>query len=163
MGAFIANLVVFINHGWTVIPAVIVSTLIGIGHSAEALLGVFLLRSFTDKVILSKIGDIFKFVFSALIACLTSAAIGASAVYFIHPARGITFDTIWFTWWLGDVVGILIIASIFLTFQKKLWQISSWKSFLEAVGGRTCFNLQSMPGYLWENFRNMGFTLMSPI
>ncbi len=27
---------------------------------------------------------------------------------------------IWFTWWLGDVVGILVIASIFLTFHKQI-------------------------------------------
>ena len=103
--------------------------------------GVFLLRSFTEQaVFLSKIRDIFKFVFAVLVACLSSATIGTSAVYFIHPAAGISFDMIWFTWWLGDVVGILVIASIFLTFHKKLWQISSWKNAPGSYFGRPCFD-----------------------
>src|SRR5271154_2175493 len=41
LGAFIANMVVFIHNGWTFIPAAPVSVLIGIGNSLEALLGVF--------------------------------------------------------------------------------------------------------------------------
>jgi PAS domain S-box-containing protein len=134
MGAFIANIAVFLSHGWTITPALFVSVLIGIGNSMEALFGVFLLRSFIEEtVLLSKIGDIFKFVFAVLVACLPSATIGTSAVFFIHPAPGVSFDMIWFTWWLGDVVGILIIASLFLTFHKKLWQISSWQNVLEAI------------------------------
>jgi len=134
MGAFIANLVVFIHQGWAVSSAIPVSALIGMGNSLEALFGVFLLRSFTDQTLfLSKIKDIFKFVFAVMVACLTSATIGTSAVYFTHPAVGISFDMIWFTWWLGDVIGVFVIATIFLTFHKKLWQLSSWQSALEAV------------------------------
>jgi len=134
LGAFIANILVFMHSGWTAIPAVPVSALIAVGNSLEALFGVFLLRNFTEETVeLSKITDIFKFVFAVLVACLTSATIGTSAVYFSHPAAGVSFDMIWFTWWLGDVVGILVIASIFLTFHRKLWQINSWQSALEAV------------------------------
>ncbi len=134
LGAFIANMVVFTHNGWTVIPAAPVSALIGVGNSIEALFGVYLLRSFTEETIsLSKISDIFKFVFAVLVACLTSATIGTSAVYFSHPTYGISFDMVWFTWWLGDVVGVLVIASIFLTFQRKLWRISSGQSAVEAV------------------------------
>ena len=134
LGAFIANMIVFTHNGWAFIPAGPVSVLIGIGNSVEALFGVFLLRSFTEEAVsLSKIGDIFKFVFAVLVACLSSATIGTSAVYFIHPAEGVSFDMIWFTWWLGDVVGILVIASIFLTFHKELWKIRSLQSAVEAV------------------------------
>jgi PAS domain S-box-containing protein len=134
LGAFMANMVVFIHSGWTALPAVIVSVMIGVGNSIEALLAVMLLRSFTEQpYFLSKIGDIFKFVFAVLVACTSSASIGTSVVYFIHPAAGISFDMIWFTWWLGDVVGILVIASAFLTFHRKLWQISTLQSALEAV------------------------------
>jgi PAS domain S-box-containing protein len=134
LGAFIANLLVFLHNGGTFIPAAPVSMLIATGNSTEALIGVFLLRSFTERLVsLSKIGDIFKFVFAAMVACLSSAIIGTSAVYFSHPTAGISFDMIWFTWWLGDVVGILVIGSTFLTFQRKLWQINSWQSALEAA------------------------------
>ena len=122
------------HQGWTIFPAAPVSVLIGVGNTIEALFGVFLLRSFTDETVsLSKIRDIFKFVFAAMIACLSSATIGTSAVYFTHPVVGVSFDMLWFTWWLGDVVGILVIASIFLTFYKELWQTNSWKNVLEAI------------------------------
>src|SRR5580704_4273903 len=76
LGAFIANVIVFTHNGWAFIPAGPVSLLIATGNSLEALFGVFLLRSFADQIILlSKIGDIFKFVFAALVACTTSATI----------------------------------------------------------------------------------------
>ena len=134
LGAFIANMAVFTHQGWPLIPAALVSALISVGNSLEALIGVFLLRSFTEKtVLISKIKDIFKFVLAILAACLSSATIGTSAVYFVHPAAGIAFDMVWFTWWLGDVVGILSIASIFLTFHRQLWPIRSVQNALEAV------------------------------
>ncbi len=134
LGAFIANVVVFIHNGWTDIPAAPVSALIATGNTLEALFGVYLLRCFAeDTIFLSKIRDIFKFVFAVLIACLTSATIGTSAVYFIHPAAGVSFDMVWFTWWLGDVIGILVIASIFLTFHRQSWRISSVQNALEAI------------------------------
>ena len=156
LGAFIANMVVFTQNGWTFIPAAPVSALIGIGNSMEALFGVFLLRSFTEEtVLLSKIRDIFKFVFAVLVACLTSATIGTSAVYFIHPAVGISFDMIWFTWWLGDVVGILVIASIFLTFHRKLWQLSSWQNAMEAFWW-PCFDYVNA-GVFMGKFPEYGF------
>jgi len=134
IGAFIANMVVFTHSGWVFLPAAFVSAMIGVGNSIEALLAVMLLRSFIkDSYYLSKIGDIFKFVFAVLVACVSSASIGTSAVYFVHPTLNFHFDMIWFTWWLGDAVGILAIASTFLTFHKELWKINSWQSALEAV------------------------------
>ena len=134
LGAFIANVIVFIHNGWGAVPSVFVSMMIGIGNSIEALLAVMLLRSFTGQpYYLSRIGEIFKFVFAVLVACSSSASIGTSVVYFTRPTIGLTFDMIWFTWWLGDVVGMLVIASTFLTFQKKLWRIYSWQSAMEIL------------------------------
>ncbi len=135
LGAFAANMVVFMSGGWTLVPAAPVSALMATGNSLEALAAVFLLRSFTDQTyVLSRIGDIFKFVFAVLVACSLSATIGTSSVYFIHPAPGITFDMIWFTWWMGDAVGMLIIASLFLTFHRNLWKANLRKHLVEAVG-----------------------------
>ncbi len=141
LGTFIAHMAILVlHHGWTVIPAGSVSALIGIGNSMEALFGVYLLRSFTGQtVFLSKIGDIFKFIFAVLVACLFSATAGIFALYFLHPAAGPAIGAVgtpfdmWFIWWLGDVVGILVIASAFLTFQRRSWKISSWKHALEAI------------------------------
>ena len=134
VGAFIANTLDFLHDGWPILSAVAVSATVGIGNSVEALLAFMLLRSFIGQsYYLSTIADIFKFVFAVLSACVASASIGTSAVFFIHPAPGISFDMIWFTWWLGDAVGIVVIASIFLTFQKKLWQITTVQNALEAI------------------------------
>ncbi|MDE2009220.1 MAG: PAS domain S-box protein [Candidatus Omnitrophica bacterium] len=134
LGAFGANLLVCLHHGWAPVLAVSVSALTAIGNSAEALAGLFLLRSFTDQtVLLSKIDEIFKYIFAVMVACTASATIGTSAVYFFHPPfQGVSFDTAWFTWWLGDTVGILMIASPFLTFHKKEWRINFRKNGLEA-------------------------------
>jgi len=134
LGAFIANLVVFFQIGWKFIPAAPDSLLIAIGNTLESVLAVFLLRAFIEPTdVLSSIGEIFKFIFAAMVACTASATIGTCAVYFTQPTPSISFDMVWFTWWLGDVIGILVIASIFLTFHKKLWQINSWQNAIEAL------------------------------
>jgi len=89
LGAFIANMIVFVHNGWAVLPALSVSAMIGVGNSLEALLAVMFLRSFTKQTYyLSGIGDIFKFVFAILLACTSSASIGTSAVYFSPLSRG---------------------------------------------------------------------------
>ncbi|MDE2223277.1 MAG: PAS domain S-box protein [Candidatus Omnitrophica bacterium] len=131
LGAFLANMTMCFHQGWPLVSSIAVSALIAIGNSLEALLGVFLLRSFTDQtILLSKIEDIFKFVFAAMVACTASATLGTSSVYFIHPPT-VSFDMVWFTWWLGDLVGVLIIAAPFLTFHKREWKINR-KNALEA-------------------------------
>ncbi len=157
LGAFIANMAILVlYHGWTVLLAAPVSLLVGTGNSIEALIGVFLLRSFIEQtVFLSKIRDIFKFIFAVLVACLFSATIGISAVYSIHPAAGIPFD-MWFIWWLGDVVGILVIASTFLTFHRRLWKISSVRQAVEAVlVGLVLITVNA--GVFMEKFPGNGF------
>ncbi len=134
LGAFCANVIVFSIHGWVLWQALAASTMIGIGNSLEAVLAVMILHSFSPQIsILSRVGDIFKFIFSVLMAGVSSASIGTTAVYFTNHAAGVPFDIVWFTWWLGDVVGILVLVSLFLTFHKKQWRIYTLQSGLEAV------------------------------
>ncbi len=137
LGAFLANMTVFFQGHWGDFPLTfLVSLVIGVGNTLEALTAVFILRSFTDaENPLFKVRDVFKFVFAALVAALSSSIVGTLAVCTAKHINGPLFQIIWFTWWLGDVVGILIVAAIFFAFYKRPWEVYHWRKIAEALAG----------------------------
>jgi signal transduction histidine kinase len=112
-GAFSANLYVFLNNGTCALPtAIIVSMLIAAGNTLEALVGYFLLQKMMGHVntdrLFTHVQPVYKFVLAALIMCVASCTIGSISILVggIIPAS--EFMLVWFTWWAGDVSGILL-------------------------------------------------------
>jgi len=130
LGAFAANLVVFQANHVANFPATIwMSFIIGIGNTGEALAGYYLLKKMSprrgDNNYFRKVTDIFRFLPPALIMCLISSSIGATAIFLgkvIVPGQ---YLVVWLTWWLGDFSGILLITPLILI----------WISFFQAQPG----------------------------
>lgn len=121
LGAFLANVVVFFGNR-TAEPSTIllVSSLIGIGNTLEALAGAFLLRRVGwPGSVLDRAWDVFKFVGVAVSMCLVSASIGPSALYLVGMVPRAIYGTIWYTWWLGDTIGVLVLTPLLLTWARQ--------------------------------------------
>jgi signal transduction histidine kinase len=120
IGAFAANLVVFAgNHAAS--PAVIAfsSCSIALGNTIEALSGGLLgRRLFASLDPFDRARDVFKLLFVALLMCLTSATLGSASVCLAGIAPWTGYATIWFTWWLGDFAGVVILTPFL---------VASWK------------------------------------
>ncbi len=135
LGAFLANITVFMANHFADFPTIfLTSFLIAIGNTLEAVLGVFLISSFVgSRNPLFKTRDIFQFVFVALTATLASATVGTIAVSSAKHFPWPIFQVVWYTWWLGDVLSILILTSFLLVLYKTSLKAWPLRRILEAA------------------------------
>jgi PAS domain S-box-containing protein len=118
LGAFLANVVVFTaNHvadGFTIVA---VSLVIGLGNTLEAIVGRALLGRLIGRF--TRTEDVFTLTTVALVACSLNASIGPTAIELAGLAPSTSYGTIWFTWWLGDAAGILLVAPLLITWSAQ--------------------------------------------
>jgi signal transduction histidine kinase len=115
VGAFAANIT-------TPIPAAAAFG-IAFGNTAEALVGAYLMERGGFRVSFERVRDVVLLVgFAAILATAIAATIGVStlvATNAIHPS---SFGEHWGIWWVGDMMGALIVAPLLL-----VW-IGDWKN-----------------------------------
>jgi integral membrane sensor domain MASE1 len=112
LGAAMANLAVQASAG--------AALLIGTGNALEALVGAALIRRLIGIPTRFESGeDVFKFVVAAAVASTVAAAIGVSAIALTGAARLTDFVTNWWTWWQGDLTGIIVFAPLILFWTAR--------------------------------------------
>jgi two-component system CheB/CheR fusion protein len=109
IGAFIANIT-------TNAPA-ITSLGIAAGNTLEALVGAYLLNRFVGfRPSLERFRDFFGLIFFGAIASTTvSATIGVASLSFSGLQPWSRFGTLWGNWFVGDAMGVFIVAPLILT------------------------------------------------
>jgi len=122
-GAFLANFFTPVS-----IP---VAAAIAIGNTLEAVTAGRFLRWFEFRRALDRARDVFLFVVASFVCTILSATIGTLSVYFGGYAARESLDVLWWTWWLGDSIGALIVAPLFLVWIKGSGAWSS-KRYIEA-------------------------------
>jgi len=129
---------------WGTIPSAAAVGL-GCGNTLAALTGAFLLKRLANlDVSLSRLHDVLMLiVYGALGSTMVSASIGVTVLYatHVHPWSGI--GSAWLIYWLGDAMGILLMAPLLLTFPRLLRLRGSARftelAVLLGVLGLTCF------------------------
>jgi signal transduction histidine kinase/CheY-like chemotaxis protein len=126
VGAFLANV--------TTAGNLITSLCIAGGNSLEALCGAWLINRFANRrEVFERAQDVFKFVLIAVISAAISASIGPAALTLAGFAAPEYFRAIWFTWWVGDVTGYLIVAPlVFLWWVRPQWRENGRRT-IEAI------------------------------
>ncbi len=119
LGAFLVNVVVFLSHQIDAYTSFEISAFISIGNTSSALLGYFLLKKIPGNIgELDRVKQIFEFTSVVLISCLISSTVGSTVVCAAHITSWDQYSVIWFTWWLGDVTGILIVTPLLLSWAN---------------------------------------------
>jgi PAS domain S-box-containing protein len=113
IGAFAANAA---THAplWT-------SLLIASGNTAEALAASWALRRLGLRPALGSVRDVLALV-GASVACTTisaTAGVATLSVAGLQPWE--RFASLWFDWWLGDVLGAIVVAPVVLTVVGTRW------------------------------------------
>ncbi|MBI3510691.1 MAG: MASE1 domain-containing protein [Bacteroidetes bacterium] len=125
IGAFAANVVVFLSNKAAGLNTILfMSGIIAAGNTLEALTGNYLLNLFRSKQILSLTKDFSLFIFAALLMCMVSCTFGATSLLEGGVIQASAYKTVWFTWWMGDVAGIIVLTPVLL---------SCWNSFREKI------------------------------
>jgi diguanylate cyclase (GGDEF)-like protein len=146
IGAFAANLV---TSG-----SISTSLAIAVGHTAEGLVGAWLVRRFAGGLdVLERTRDFLKFAFlGGLLSTTISATVGVTSLALAGLAAWNDYDSIWMTWWLGNATGMILVMPLLLLWCSKP-RFRSGRTlelvFLIAgltVVGELVFNLDLVPG-----------------
>jgi signal transduction histidine kinase/integral membrane sensor domain MASE1/ActR/RegA family two-component response regulator len=124
VGAFLANFFTPVSTPVTVAIAV--------GNTLEAVIAGRFLQWFDFHRALDRAKDVFVFVVASLVCTTISATIGSLSVYFGGFAANVSVDSLWWTWWLGDSIGAMIVAPLLLVWSKGSGAWSS-KRYIEAT------------------------------
>jgi PAS domain S-box-containing protein len=118
-GALLANLSVGVP--WLVAAG------IAAGNTLEAVCGYALLRWVGFRPALERVRDVFAFaVLAALFSTLVSPTIGVTSSWLGGIVPSSEYAYTWFTWWLGDALGALVVAPVLLVWSRP----SRWRTQL---------------------------------
>ncbi len=107
---------------------------LGLANTLEALLGTIVLERWLHLHLhLDRIRDVVGLVLAAAISTSISASVGMATLYLVGTARQAPFFTLWGTWWVGNLLGILVVAPFILIWSQPFTKAFQRKRFLEAV------------------------------
>jgi signal transduction histidine kinase len=117
IGSLLANIMAYWNNGSMPVQSVIlVSGLTAAANTCEALVGNFLVKQWIrDDYPFKNATNAFRFLFVTLFMCSVGAAIGISGLYFnavIKPDQLLAAAA---SWWVGNIVGILLFTPFILS------------------------------------------------
>lgn len=129
LGAFVVNVVVFHINKTTTVPDILLASVgIAIGNTLEAVAGYYFMRELKCDHILGKTRDFVLFFITALIICFASSIIGPLMLALLHVINWSNYTQVWFTWWTGDVSGIVIVAPALFAWwrpKRRKWNLQS--------------------------------------
>lgn len=86
-----------------------------VGNTLEALAAAFVLQRFLKlHLALDRIQDVTAIILVSIFATMISATIGASSLLILDFAPAAAFSSIWITWWIGDLLGALVVTPFLL-------------------------------------------------
>ena len=101
-------------------PAPDAAFISAIGSTLEAVVGAMILNRlvgrYSENFILARVLGI---VLAALWATLIGTAIGIGALFLLGPLTAENLGEAWFTWWVGDALGILIVTPAMFALRSR--------------------------------------------
>ncbi len=126
IGAFLVNILTAGSFG--------TSITIAIGNTLEGLVGAFLIKRFAGGAkAFGQVHTVLLFIFFAAASSAISASVGSLSLLLAGSALWSRAPDLWFTWWLGDTVGALVIAPLLLLWVHNFKFRWSVRQSLEAV------------------------------
>ncbi len=108
-------------------PAAAIPSLIG--NTIEPVLSVFLLLHFKFDDSFTRLRNVLLFVaIAALLSPIVSATIGAISFCSVGITTWNQCHILWLTWWLGNAIGVIVIAPLVLMWRKRPHNTSSFRT-----------------------------------
>jgi diguanylate cyclase (GGDEF)-like protein/PAS domain S-box-containing protein len=127
LGAALVNL--------TVESSLLAAVFIGTGNTLEALAGAALIRRFLGVPYRFEHGeDAVKFIGLAAFGATVAATIGLLPLALRHPLSWQQALSNWWTWWQGDMLGMVVIAPLVLSWSVRELEAPPRSGRLEGVG-----------------------------
>ena len=130
-GIFVGAFLVNITTEGTVLTTLGIAT----GNTLEGVVGAWLVSRFANgRNCLNDVRSVFGFVFlAALVSTTISATVGVSSLIASGAAAGYNAGPIWFTWWVGDAVGALLVTPLLLAWHANPRLRWRWRRIPEVI------------------------------
>jgi signal transduction histidine kinase len=175
-GSFLINLwvVTHANHPLSLVTIIMASG-VAAGSTLQALLGLRLIRwSVGPGSPLDRAQDVFRFVGISALSCTIAASVGVTSLCLGSVSPWTEFVYEWWTWWLGDSVGVMVVAPLLLTWETRShtpWKLTRvveslvvlvllvslgqvvFGEWLRAGIGRYSLTFTLIPFIVWAAFR----------
>jgi signal transduction histidine kinase/CheY-like chemotaxis protein len=107
---------------------------IGVGNMLEALLAVYLIRRYIDtERLFKRVRGTLIFCFFILLAAMVSPSMGFFSLWAAGALPSSAFFVTWVSWWVGDILGALILAPFLITWLSPRYSFSRlsppWRIF----------------------------------
>jgi len=177
LGSLLVNIGTLLDSTST-LPAIVplaVAGGIATGSTLQAILGAFLIRRVIGSIHpFDKVKNVTTFVGLMFASCLTASMIGTTTLVFGGNIPWSAYPVTWVTWWLGDLISVLIIVPLALHWEKEVWSQWDRQRLMEgvfllvllfivdqiALGGKYVFRFfinpsayLTIPFILWAAFR----------
>ncbi|HTE15191.1 MAG TPA: MASE1 domain-containing protein [Burkholderiales bacterium] len=127
LGAFLVNIA---TEG-----SVLTTLGIAAGNTLEGVVGAWLVSRFANgRYCLNDVRGVFGFVFfAALVSTTISATIGVTSLIAGGAAAWANVGPIWFTWWIGDTVGAILVTPLLLAWHENPRLRWRWRRIPEVI------------------------------
>ena len=93
---------------------------IAVGNTLEAVVGTLLLKHVVRfRPSLERLRDVLALVLlAAAVSTMVSATIGVASLSLSGASSPTAYGSLWFVWWVGDAIGVLVFGSLVLTWAS---------------------------------------------
>jgi len=105
---------------------------IAFGNTLEAVLGAYLIIKFANgRKVFHRAEGIFKFFLLACVAATAvSASVGTASLALTGFSRGVHWESLCLTWWLGNMAGAILVTPCFLLWSARTKAIRSRRQIM---------------------------------
>jgi signal transduction histidine kinase len=141
VGIFLGNLLYDYSQLYSgtnafIVPLIVALT-ISVGSTLQALVGGYVIRKFSSPRYFTTVKDVFIFLIpGTLFVCMIASSIGTIALYFAGGLQNTSSLLTWFTFWLGDFMGIYVFTPlivVWMLFKPKAIKEHDLEFFLMVV------------------------------
>ena len=125
-GSFLINVWTSLEPGDPAsgVRAVLVAGAIGLGAAAQALGGAVLVRRLVGyPTALDDESTVVRFLVTAPLGCLVSGTVGVTALWGSGIIAGREFAFSWWTWWVGDTIGVVIVTPLVFLWVGEMREV----------------------------------------
>lgn len=118
-----------------------------LGHTLHAVLGAYALQLFKFDPVFRRVGDMFAFIFVALVASMIVPSLGTLGIV-VNNALLFTelpFRATWVSWWAGIMIGDLILGAALIRYFAKTSFVRTRKEIVELIAA---FSMLGILSYL---------------
>jgi PAS domain S-box-containing protein len=91
-----------------------------VGNTLEQVVaGLWMRRMGGNQTLFHHANDVFKLAAAAFVSCAIASSIGATSLWLTGVIASGIYKTIWFTWWTGDAVGMLVLTPLFYCWLRE--------------------------------------------